>query len=101
MAEYGIATYDANGNYNNYGIKPVTVVAVVRLSSGQTSGTYSYAIPAGTRLGYAVALDEGAVGAGRRISVSGNTMTISPATSPGEGVFSASACNVVLFLENA
>lgn len=101
MAEYGIATYDANGNYNNYGIRPVTVVDVVRLSAGQVSGSYSYTIPAGTKLGYAVGLDAGATGAGRRITVSGNTMSVSPASAPGNGVFSASLCNVVLFLERA
>lgn len=101
MAEYGIATYDANGNYNNYGIRPVTVVDVIRLSAGQTSGSYTYNIPSGTKLGYAVALDSGATGAGRRILASGNNISIYPASSPGDGVFSASACNVVLFLERA
>lgn len=98
---YGISTWDANGAYNNYGVKPVTVVGVVQLSEGQTSGSYSYTIPSGMKLGYAVALDAGATGAGRRISVSGNTMTVSPASQPGDGVFSSSRCNVVLFLENA
>lgn len=101
MAEYGIATYDANGNYNNYGIRPVTVVDVVRLSAGQTTGSYTYTIPGGTKLGYAIALDSGAIGAGRRIAASGNNISISSASVPGDGVFSASACSMVIFLENA
>ncbi len=37
----GIQTWDANGNPNNYGIKPVSVVGRVQLSEGQTSGSWS------------------------------------------------------------
>lgn len=101
MAEYGIATYDANGNYNNYGIKPVTVVGIIKVKEGQTSGSYSYTIPAGTKVGYTVNLDRGGVGSARRITASGNTITISPASQPGTGVYPSSQTSVIVFLENA
>lgn len=102
MAEYGIATYDANGNYNNYGIKPVSVVGVISLSSGQTSGSYSFTIPTGTKVGFVVsnALDSGASSPGRVITASGNTITIGPASSSGYGVYPSNANEVVVFLEN-
>lgn len=101
MAEYGIATYDANGNYNNYGIKPVTVVGIQKLNTGQTSGSYSYAIPEGTKVGYAVSLPSGGNEAARRISASGNTINITATTAPGDGVFAAEECYLIVFLESA
>ncbi|ATE85764.1 hypothetical protein Sf12_gp38 [Shigella phage Sf12] len=100
MAAYGIATYDANGNYNNYGIKPVTVVAVVKLETGQTSGSYSYTIPSGTKLGYTVSLSVGGNEAARKITASGNAITISATTTPGDGVYPAEECYLVIYLEN-
>jgi hypothetical protein len=33
---WGIQTWDANGNPNNYGIKPVSVVGRIQLSKGRT-----------------------------------------------------------------
>ncbi|ENB6636648.1 hypothetical protein ABH584_002874, partial [Enterobacter hormaechei] len=58
---WGIQTWDANGIPNNYGIKPVSVVGRVQLSEGQTSGSWSFTIPAGMKVGFAVSLDKGAV----------------------------------------
>lgn len=98
---YGISTWDASGVYNNYGIKPVSVVGIVSLSAGQTSGSYSFTIPSGYKVGFTLSLDHGAVGVGRRIVASGNTITISAASSTGVGNYAASACELIVFLENA
>lgn len=101
MANFGVSTWDANGVYNNYGIKPVSVVGRVALASGQTSGSWSFTIPAGTKVGFAVSLDVGATTVGRRIVASGNTITVTAASAVGAGNYPASACELVIFLENA
>ncbi|QIN98172.1 outer membrane protein [Escherichia phage PGN590] len=101
MAEYGISTWDANGNYNNYGIKPVSVVGIISLSQGQTSGSWSFTIPSGMKVGFAIALDQGDVGVGRNIVASGNTIKVSPASNVGPGNYAASACELVVFVEKS
>ena len=102
MAEYGIATYDANGNYNNYGIKPVTVVGWNFLAAGQNSASFSYQIPAGMHVNYVVSLDDGSVGGpGRAIIASGNTITVTPTNSPGPNVYPSSNCYIIAYLENS
>lgn len=98
---WGIQTWDANGNPNNYGIKPVSVVGRIQLSEGQTSGSWSFTIPAGMKVGFVVSLDKGAVSVGRRIVASGNTITLSAASSAGIGNYPASECELVIFVENA
>lgn len=96
---WGIQTWDANGNPNNYGIKPVSVVGRIPLSEGQNSGSWSFAIPAGMKVGFVVSLDKGAVSVGRRIVASGNTITLSAASSVGIGNYPASECELVVFVE--
>lgn len=98
---WGIQTWDANGIPNNYGIKPVSVVGRIQLSEGQTSGSWSFTIPAGMKVGFVVSLDKGAVSVGRRIVASGNTITLSAASSAGIGNYPASECELVVFVENA
>ena len=98
---WGIQTWDANGNPNNYGIKPVSVVGRIPLSEGQNSGSWSFAIPAGMKVGFVVSLDKGAVSAGRRIVASGNTITLSAASSVGIGNYPASECELVVYVEKA
>lgn len=103
MAEYGIATYDANGNYNNYGIRPVTVVGNISLANGQVSGSYSFNIPNGTKVGFVVSTQSDSLISytnKRLISASGNTITISSTTGYGNGVTSIGASNVIVFLES-
>lgn len=98
---YGIATYDANGVYNNYGIKPVTVVGFNFIAAGNNSASFSYTIPAGTRVSYVVSLDDGAIsGPGRAIIASGNTITVTPTNSPGPNVYPSSNCYIIAYLEN-
>lgn len=100
MAEYGIATYDANGKYNNYGIKPVSVVGFDFLSAGNNSYSFSYSIPAGTKVGFVISLDDGAIsGPARKIVASGNKITITPTSSPGANVYPSSNCYLIAYLE--
>lgn len=98
---YGIQTWDASGKPNNYGIKPISVVGRIQLTQGQNSGSWSFTIPAGMKVGFAVSLDKGAVSVGRRIVASGNTITLSAASSAGIGNYPASECELVIFVENA
>ncbi|MFS9773741.1 hypothetical protein U0Y97_23385 [Enterobacter chuandaensis] len=98
---WGIQTWDANGNPNNYGIKPVSVVGRIPLSEGQNSGSWSFAIPAGMKVGFVVSLDKGAVSVGRRIVASRNTITLSAASSVGIGNYPASECELVVYVEKA
>lgn len=99
--DWGIQTWDADGVPNNYGIKPVSVVGRIPLSVGQNSGSWSFTIPAGMKVGFAVTLDKGAVSVGRRIVASGNTITLSAASSIGVGNYPASECELVVFVEKA
>jgi len=96
---WGIQTWDANGIPNNYGIKPVSVVGMVSLAEGQASGSWSFPVPAGFRLGYVVSLDNGGTKVGRQVVISGNIITISPASEIGPGNYPASACELVVFME--
>ena len=98
---WGIQTWDANGIPNNYGIKPVSVVGMVSLAEGQASGSWSFPVPAGFRLGYVVSLDNGGTKVGRHIVASGNTISLSPASEVGPGNYPASACELVIFMERA
>lgn len=98
---WGIQTWDANGIPNNYGIKPVSVIGVIPLASGQNSGAWSFPVPAGFRVGFVVSLDNGGTTVGRRIVASGNTITILPASEAGVGNYPASACELVVFMERA
>ncbi|EUM69465.1 hypothetical protein L358_00024 [Enterobacter sp. MGH 12] len=98
---WGIQTWDASGKPNNYGIKPVSVVGRIQLSEGQTSGSWSFTIPAGMKVGFVLTLDEGAVSVGRRIIANGNTITLSTASEVGLGNYPASKCEVIVFMEKA
>lgn len=99
---WGVGTWGANGVPNNYGIKPVSVVGRITLAAGQTSGTYSFTVPAGFKVGFAVTVESGAYAAvGRRIVASGSTITISSASTTGVGNYPANACELVIFVEKA
>lgn len=89
---WGVKTWDKNGKPNNYGIKPVSVYGSQLLANGQKSGTWTVPVPAGLRLNFYHVLNNsdtssGGMGNGRRrITVSGNTVTVSGA---GDNEFSA------------
>ncbi|ARW57234.1 outer membrane protein [Escherichia phage vB_EcoS_SH2] len=98
---YGISTWDANGVYNNYGIKPITVVGWNFLSAGQNSASFSYQVPPGMHVNYVISLDDGAIsGPGRKIIASGNTITVTPTNSPEPNVYPSSNCYLIAYLEN-
>ncbi|MNZ62085.1 hypothetical protein D3C78_801990 [compost metagenome] len=97
--EWGIQTWDENGVPNNYGIKPVSVVGGIPLAFGQISGSWSFTIPSGMKVGFTVSLDEGATSAGRRIVASGNTITVTRANTAGLGNYPASKCEIIVFME--
>ena len=101
MSDFGIATWDAAGNYNNYGIKPVSVIGIVTLASGQNSGTYTFSnVPAGMKVGFALTLETGSSpSVGRRIVASGNTITISAASTNGLGNYPSNAVDMIVYLE--
>lgn len=98
---WGIQTWDENGIPNNYGIKPVSVVGRIQLSQGQNSGSWSFNIPAGMKVGFAISLDYGAVNVGRRIVANGNTISLSAASNTGVGNYPASQCELIVFMEKA
>lgn len=98
---WGIQTWDASGVPNNYGIKPVSVVASIPLSAGQNSGSWSFTVPTGFKVGFVVSLDEGGTSVGRKIVASANTITVTPASSIGLGNYPASKCELIVFMERA
>ena len=105
MASYGISTWDANGKYNNYGIKPVSVVGYIELANGQKTGSYSFSIPSGMKVGFALGIPNhsGTVSYRdkRRIVASGNTITIQATTGDGVNDYPAIAAMLIVFVENA
>ena len=98
---WGIQTWDASGKPNNYGIKPVSVVGRIQLAAGQNSGNWSFAVPSGMKVGFVLTLDEGGSSVGRRIVASGNTITVTAASSVGLVNYPASKCEVIVFMEKA
>lgn len=98
---WGIQTWDANGIPNNYGLKPVSVVGRIPLAAGQTSGSWSFTVPSGFKVGFVVSLDAGGSSVGRRIIANGNTISLTAASDVGIGNYPASACELIVFMENA
>ncbi|WP_370883804.1 hypothetical protein [Enterobacter cloacae complex sp. 2015409] len=98
---WGIKTWDASGRPNNYGIKPVSVVGRIPLAAGQNSGSWSFTVPTGFKVGFVVSLDEGGNSVGRRIVAAGNSITVTPASDTGLGNYPASKCELIIFMEKA
>ncbi|MDS6635758.1 hypothetical protein [Enterobacter hormaechei] len=66
MAEYGVQTWDASGNVNNYGVKPVSVCGYLQLAQNQKTGSYTVALPPGCRLTYFQSMNGDQFGTSRR-----------------------------------
>ena len=98
---WGIKTWDASGRPNNYGIKPVSVVGRIPLAAGQNSGSWSFTVPTGFKVGFVVSLDEGGNSVGRRIVAAGNSITVTSASDTGLGNYPASKCELIVFMEKA
>lgn len=102
MSDFGFASWGANGAPNNYGIKPICVIGSVDLLAGQQSGSYSFSIPSGYKIGYIVSLGDFTYTETRRsITASGSTISIGTAGSNtyGPGIYAADKSTVVVFLE--
>ena len=104
---WGVQTWDANGNPNNYGIKPVSVYGRQLLTDGQNSGTWTIPVPSGLRLNFYHVLNNsdtlsGGMGSGRRrVKVSGNTLTVSAAgdTEYAADTFQAGRAFLIITIE--
>nr|DAW18409.1 MAG TPA: hypothetical protein [Caudoviricetes sp.] len=53
------------------------------------------------KVGFVLSLDEGGSSVGRRIVASGNTITVTAASTVGLGNYPASKCEVVIFMEKS
>lgn len=100
MADWGIATWDANGVDNNTGIVRVLVLGTATLAEGQVTGSWSYTVPAGMRIDY---LFQNTASAGtmdrRRFSINGGTVSISAVGADySAGTEPRSAGRVVFYL---
>lgn len=104
MANWGIQTWDANGNPNNTGIVQVLVVATVYLSAGQVSGTYSYTVPTGFEVAAIQSPITGDAysGSRRKVTGTGGTITISDANGDySAGTYTADECWLIIYLVKA
>lgn len=52
MAEWGLRILDQNGNDINTGFVRILVLGTASLASGQTTGTWTFNLPAGYVVGY-------------------------------------------------
>lgn len=106
---WGVQTWDANGKPNNYGIKPVSVYGTQILANGQKSGAWTVPVPSGLRLNYyhvANASETSSAGLGngrRKVTVSGNTISVSSAgdTEYAANTYQAARAFLVITLERA
>lgn len=103
MADWGIATWDANGVDNNTGIVRVLVLGTATLTDGQTTGSWSYTVPTGMRIDY---LFQNTSGTGtmdrRKFTINGGTVTITAVGSDySAGTEPRSAGRVVFYLRTA
>jgi hypothetical protein len=104
---WGVQTWNASGVPNNYGIKPVSVYGTQLLANGQKSGSWTVPVPPGLKLNYyhvanASETSSGGMGSGRRrVSVSGNTITVSAAgdTEYAADTFQAARAFLVITIE--
>lgn len=101
---WGFQSWDANGKPNNYGIVPISVAGVFKLTSGQQSGSYSYSVPDGYALQFAVGFTPANYTAKRRrINISGNSIVITSAadSSMGGDVYQADVADVIVYMVKA
>lgn len=101
MANWGVATWDANGVDNNTGIVRVLVKGRIVLEEGQTSGVYSFSVPSGYVLDFLAQYAALGFSQGRRkINITGGTVTISSAADNdySAGTMMNVAANVIIFL---
>lgn len=101
---WGIQTWDANGNPNNYGLVPISVLGYFAVAAGQQSGAASYTVPAGFRIEFLqVTASDSYTSARRTFTVSGGTITLGAAaeTNFGAGTYPAINGYVIAYLRAA
>ena len=98
---WGIQTWDANGNPNNYGLVPISVLGYFAVAAGQQSGAASYTVPAGFRMEFLqVTASADYTTARRTITVSGGTIILGAAAENNFGAGTYPAINgfVIVYL---
>lgn len=101
---WGVQTWDAQGNPNNYGFTPVSVVGIVSVAFEQVSGGWSFNVPAGFVLDYMQAPTSfGNTAVRRSINISGGNINLSSAGSSNFGFGSewAQAAYIIFFIKKA
>ncbi|WP_313105207.1 hypothetical protein [Pseudescherichia vulneris] len=101
---WGIQTWDANGNPNNYGLVPISVLGYFAVAAGQQSGAANYVVPAGFRMEFMqVTASDSYTTARRSITVSGGTITLGAAADNnfGAGTYPAISGFVIAYLRAA
>lgn len=101
---WGIQTWDANGNPNNYGLVPISVLGYFAVAAGQQSGTVSYTVPVGFRMEFLqVTASDSYTTARRSITISGGTITLGAAADNdfGAGTYPAINGYVIVYLRAA
>lgn len=96
---YGFASWDASGVPNNYGIKPISVIDNIRIETGVNTGSWTFNVPAGFKIGvFEVAFDYSYNNTQRFLTVTRNTVSISGSGS-GNAIMSANGVYLTVFLE--
>ncbi len=101
---YGIQTWDANGNPNNYGLVPISVLGFFAVNQNQQSGSVSYTVPAGFVMDILqVSSGETYSQTRRTVTVSGGSISIGAAadTNFGANTYPAIAGFIIAFLRAA
>jgi len=101
---WGIQTWDANGNPNNYGLVPISVLGFFAVAAGQQSGAASYVVPAGFRMEFLqITASDSYTRARRTITVFGGTITLGAAAETDFGPNTYPAINgfVIAYLRAA
>lgn len=101
MADWGFATWDANGVDNNTGIVRILVKGIIRLEDGQSSGGYSFTVEPGYTMDFLVQYAATGFSTGRRkITISGNNINVSSVSNNdySPGTLMNCAANIIVFL---
>ena len=102
MSQWGVMTWDANGNPNNNGMVTTSVLSYAALGSGALSGSWTLNVPSSYSLKFIFLLNgnEDASGNMRQITVSGNTVTMSSAAANavGDNIFPPGAGWLIFYV---
>lgn len=99
MADWGLRIWDEKGNDINTGFVRILVLSTAILTSGQTSGSWSFTIPPGYIVDYLFQNTSLAGTTNRRLfNISGGTISLSPASGNyGANTEPATSGNVIFY----